>query len=353
MDAFFASVEQRDHPELKGKPVVVGGAEARGVVAAASYEARKFGIHSAMPSLKAKQLCPHLIFVDGNISRYKEVSKSIREIFYRYTDMVEPLSLDEAFLDVTENKQGIALAVDIAKRIKKEIADELRLTSSVGISYNKFLAKIASDFRKPDGICTIHPSQAEEFISRLPIESFWGVGKATATRMHALGIHHGRDLRERDLLFLVRHFGKMGSIYYDFARGIDMRPVESDWVRKSVGCEKTFHSDITKEEAVEMELPPLAEELVKRLTRANFQGNTMTLKLKFPDFTQRTRSTTVPSVLTNLDEIIALSQTLLEEIDTGGSPFRLMGLSVSNPRDDQHAGKDWEQLWFKFQFPQD
>lgn len=348
MDAFYASVEQRDHPEFRGKPLVVGRPEARDVVSAASYEARKFGIHSAMPSLRALQLCPHLIFAPANMPRYKEASRAIHEIFHRYTDVIEPLSLDEAFLDVTENKHNIPLAVDIAKRIKSEISSELNLTASAGISYNKFLAKIASDYRKPNGICTIHPSQAEAFIASLPIESFWGVGKATALRMHRLGIMNGADLRERDLLFLVRHFGKMGSVYYDFSRGIDQRPVESTWVRKSVGCEQTFDVDITREQAMESELGTVAEELVKRLSRSGFQGNTMTLKLKFPDFSQRTKSTTVSDILTESNEIMALAQTLLEEIDTGGRSFRLLGLSVSNPR-EENSGKDWEQLWLNFE----
>lgn len=261
MDAFYASIEQRDHPEYRGKPIAVGRAEMRGVVAAASYEARRFGVRSAMPSMKAIKLCPKLIFTRNRMDVYKAVSAQIHEIFHRYTDLVEPLSLDEAFLDVTENKPGIPLAVEIARRIKKEIRQELRLTASAGVSYNKFLAKIASDYRKPDGLFTIHPSRAAEFIARLPIESFWGVGQATAARMHSLSITNGAQLRERDQEFLVRHFGKIGILFYNFARGIDERPVESSRIRKSVGCEQTYREDVTKTQALENSLPILAEEL--------------------------------------------------------------------------------------------
>ena len=210
MDAFYASIEQRDHPEYRGKPIAVGRPEMRGVVAAASYEARRFGVRSAMPSMKALKLCPHLIFTRNRMDVYKAVSAQIHAIFHRYTDLVEPLSLDEAFLDVTENKPGIPLAVDIARRIKKEIRRELHLTASAGVSYNKFLAKIASDYRKPDGLFTIHPSRAEKFIAALPIEAFWGVGHATAERMRALSITNGAQLRARDKEFLIRHFGKTG-----------------------------------------------------------------------------------------------------------------------------------------------
>lgn len=240
MDAFYASVEQRDNPELRGKPLAVGHAEERGVVAAASYEARRYGVRSAMSSQKAKRLCPQLIFVHGRMDVYKEVSRRIHEIFHTYTDIIEPLSLDEAFLDVTENKTDIPLAVDIAKEIKKQIREELGLIASAGVSYNKFLAKVASDYRKPDGLCTIHPDQALEFISRLPIESFWGVGPVTARRMHSIGIHSGRELQTCTLEMLTRQFGKAGQLYYDFARGIDLRPVEAVRIRKSVGCEHTL-----------------------------------------------------------------------------------------------------------------
>ena len=227
MDAFYASVEQRDNPELRGKPLAVGHAEERGVVAAASYEARRYGVHSAMSSQKAKRLCPQLIFVHGRMDVYKAVSRQIHEIFHEYTDIIEPLSLDEAFLDVTENKKGISLAVDIAKEIKQKIREQLNLVASAGVSYNKFLAKIASDYRKPDGLCTIHPEQALDFIARLPIESFWGVGPVTAKKMHLLGIRNGFQLRKCSLEMLTAHFGKVGALYYECARGIDERPVEA------------------------------------------------------------------------------------------------------------------------------
>lgn len=337
MDAFYASIEQRDHPEYRGKPLAVGHAEGRGVVAAASYEARKFGVRSAMPSYKALELCPHLIFAPGRMDVYKQASLHLREIFRRYTDIIEPLSLDEAFLDVTENKKDIPLAIDIAREIKEAIRKELDLTASAGISYNKFLAKIASDYKKPDGLCTIHPSKALEFIERLPIESFWGVGRATAERMHSLGITNGKILREKEPEFLIRHFGKMGVLYYHFSRGVDDRPVEASRERKSVGCEHTFRQDVKREDAMHYELREIAGELTGRLQRSGFRGNTLTLKMKFPDFTQRTKSITLPDTITELEEILLLSQTLLREIETGGQPFRLLGLTVSNPREE---GKD-------------
>ena len=260
MDAFYASVEQRDNPDLRGKPIAVGHAEERGVVSAASYEARRFGVRSAMSSQKAKRLCPQLIFVRGRMEVYKEVSRQIHEIFHEYTDVIEPISLDEAFLDVTENKPGIALAVDIAKEIKQKIRERLHLVASAGVSYNKFLAKIASDYRKPDGLCTIHPDQALDFIARLPVESFWGVGPVTAKRMHALGIHNGAQLRACTEDYLVREFGKVGTLYYDFARGIDLRPVEAVRVRKSIGCERTLERDISRRSSVIIELYHVAVE---------------------------------------------------------------------------------------------
>lgn len=254
MDAFYASVEQRDNPELRGKPLAVGHAEERGVVAAASYEARRYGVRSAMASQKAKRLCPQLIFVPGRMDVYKSVSRQIHEIFHEYTDIIEPLSLDEAFLDVTENKKDISLAVDIAKEIKQKIREQLNLVASAGVSYNKFLAKIASDYRKPDGLCTIHPEQALDFIARLPIESFWGVGPVTAKKMHLLGIHNGLQLRKCSLEMLTAHFGKAGALYYECSRGIDERPVEAIRIRKSIGCERTLERDISARSSVIIEL---------------------------------------------------------------------------------------------------
>ena len=349
MDAFYASIEQRDHPEYRGKPIAVGRPEMRGVVAAASYEARRFGVRSAMPSMKALKLCPHLIFTRNRMDVYKAVSAQIHAIFHRYTDLVEPLSLDEAFLDVTENKPGIPLAVDIARRIKKEIRRELHLTASAGVSYNKFLAKIASDYRKPDGLFTIHPSRAEKFIAALPIEAFWGVGNATAERMRALSITNGAQLRARDKEFLIRHFGKTGAIFYNFARGVDDRPVEPSRMRKSVGCEETYRENVTRAEALEQRLPLLAEELAGRLARSSFRGNTLTLKVKFPDFVQKTRCATVPEILTEKEGILPLARTLMEELDSGDRTFRLLGLSVSHPQEEQRQGI-WEQLWLELEY---
>ncbi len=349
MDAFYASVEQRDHPEFCGKPLAVGHAEERGVVAAASYEARRYGVRSAMPSLKAKRLCPHLIFVPGRMDVYKSVSGQIHEIFHDYTDVIEPLSLDEAFLDVTENKKNIPLAVDIAKEIKRRVWEELSLVASAGVSYNKFLAKIASDYRKPDGLCTIHPEQALDFIARLPIESFWGVGPVTAKKMHALGIHNGLQLRAYSLETLKSYFGKAGALYYEFARGVDERPVEPVRIRKSIGCEHTLEKDVSIYSSVIIELYHVAVELVERLKRKEFHGNTLTLKIKFHDFTQITRSVTQAVELTTLDSILPLAKELMKHVDYANHPIRLIGLSVSNPKEVMENGyAQWEQLSFKF-----
>lgn len=349
MDAFFASVEQRDNPELRGKPIAVGHSEQRGVVAAASYEARKYGVRSAMSSLKAKRLCPHLIFVPGRMGVYSSVSKQIHEIFHEYTDVIEPLSIDEAFLDVTENKPDIPLAVDIAKEIKQKIRQQLNLVASAGVSYNKFLAKIASDCRKPDGLCTIHPDQALDFIARLPIESFWGVGPVTAKKMHSLGIHNGKLLRECSLEMLTRQFGKAGYIYYDFSRGIDDRPVEAVRIRKSVGCEHTLEKDISRKSSVIIELYHVTRELIERIERTSFRGNTLTLKIKFHDFNQITRSLTKPSPLYTLDQILPLAKELLQGVEYETYPIRLIGLSVSHPKDETDEQRGiWEQLSFEF-----
>ena len=348
MDAFYASVEQRDNPSLRGKPIAVGHAEERGVVAAASYEARRYGVRSAMSSAKAKRLCPSLIFVRGRMDVYKEVSRQIHEIFHEYTDIIEPISLDEAFLDVTENKPGIELAVDIAKEIKQKIRERLHLVASAGVSYNKFLAKIASDYRKPDGLCTIHPAQALDFIAGLPIESFWGVGPVTAKRMHALGIHNGLQLRACSPDRLLREFGKVGSVYYDFARGIDLRPVEAVRIRKSIGCERTLEKDVSLRSSVIIELYHVAVELVSRLEKKDFRGNTLTLKIKFHDFRQITRSLTQSRELTTLDVILPLAKQLLQEVDYAEHPIRLIGLSVSNPREETGGHGVWGQLSFDF-----
>ena len=352
MDAFYASVEQRDNPELKGLPVAVGHAGERGVVSAASYEARKYGVHSAMASTRAMRLCPDLIFLPGRMEVYKEVSDHIHSIFHDYTDIVEPLALDEAFLDVTTNKLGIPLATDIAREIKRRIHEELHLTASAGISYNKFLAKIASDYRKPDGLCTIHPDKALDFIAHLPIESFWGVGKVTARRMRALGILTGRELREWSLDGLTREFGKAGKLYYDFSRGIDLRPVEALRVRKSIGCERTLEHDINTRASVIVELYHTAEELIRRLKNKDFHGNTLTLKIKYHDFTQITRSITQDKDLLTMKVILPLAKRLLAEVSYEDRPIRLIGLSVSNPReeeDDTLPHCTWEQLTLPFE----
>ena len=331
MDAFYASVEQRDHPEYRGRPLAVGRPEGRGVVAAASYEARRYGIRSAMPSVTARRLCPELIFIPGRMEVYREVSRQIHRIFREYTDLVEPIAFDEAFLDVTRNKKGIPLAVDVARAVKRQIRDELGLVASAGVSYNKFLAKIASDYRKPDGLCTIHPDRAAAFIARLPIEAFWGIGRVTARKMHEMGIHDGAALRECPPDFLTGRFGKAGRLYYEFAHGIDLRPVVASRVRKSVGCETTFPYDLTSFDAMTDELYKLAAKLNGRLDRAGFRGNTLTLKIKFADFRLQTRSLSPGYELFASAEIFPLATALLRDAGIEGHPVRLLGLSVGNP----------------------
>ena len=347
MDAFYASVEQRDDPSLRGKPVGIGSEDRRGVLCTASYEARKYGVHSAMSGVQAKRLCPELIFLPPDFKKYKQVSQQVHEIFHRYTDLVEPLSLDEAYLDVTQNKQGIELAVDIAKRIKQEIYDELHLTASAGVSFNKFLAKVASDFRKPDGITVIHPSRAMRFIDKLPITDFWGVGHKTAETMHAMGIFNGVDLRQLSRLRLRQVFGKAGETYYNFARAIDPRPVEPHWVRKSVGCERTFEEDSSNPNVLLTELYRLVLELVERLKKNDFKGRTLTLKVKFHDFTQITRSRTAPHILRKKEDILPIAKALLSEVNYSGRPIRLLGVQVSNMNDEPHRPQ-WIQLELPF-----
>lgn len=349
MDAFYASVEQRDYPEYRGKPLAVGYAEERGVVAAASYEARRYGVRSAMSSQKAKRLCPQLIFVPGRMDVYSSVSKQLHEIFHEYTDIIEPISLDEAFLDVTENKKNMPLAVDIAKEIKSLVWERLNLVASAGISYNKFLAKIASDYRKPDGLCTIHPEQAIDFISNLSIESFWGVGPVTAKKMHFFGIRNGLQLRKCSLEMLTANFGKVGALYYYCSRGIDERPVEAIRIRKSIGCERTLERDISAHSSVIIELYHVTVELIERLRRNEFKGNVLTLKIKFHDFNQITRSITQPHELTTMDRILPLAKELLKSVEYEQYPIRLIGLSVSNPKEHtDEQSVTWEQLSFEF-----
>lgn len=335
MDAFFASVEQRDNPELHGKPIAVGYDGPRGVVSTASYEARPYGIHSAMSIAQAKRRCPDLIIVPCHFERYKEVSRQIHEVFHEYTDLVEPISLDEAFLDVTENKKGIALAVDIAKDIKQKIFERTSLTASAGISYNKLLAKIASDMRKPNGIYIVHPERAMNFIARLPIEKLWGIGPKTAIKMHEMGVFTGEQLRNISYNHLVQVFGKMGKVYYDFSRGIDERPVVISRERKSVGCERTFLEDLHVKSKIVIELYHITLELVERLSRSKFEGRTLTLKLKWDATTQITRSLTQEKILRTKEEILPLAKQLLRETEYETRPIRLMGLSVSSPTNDE------------------
>lgn len=337
MDAFFASVEQHDDPSLCGVPLAVGFDGPRGVVSTASYEARRYGVHSAMAVSTAKRRCPSLRLVMPRMDRYKEVSRQVHEIFADYTDLIEPLSIDEAFLDVTVNNHGIALATDVAKEIKNRIREKTGLTASAGVSYNKFLAKIASDYRKPDGLFVVHPDRALDFIAALPIEKFWGVGPKTAERMHHIGIFTGGQLRQVSRQHLVQVFGKAGNIYYDFARGIDPRPVVVERERKSVGCEQTFLEDLHIQSAILIELYHVVLELERRITRSGFQGHTLTLKMKWGNMTQITRSLTLSRVLRTKDDILPLAKQLLRQTDYLSRPVRLMGLSVSNPQDDAQA----------------
>ena len=351
MDAFFASVEQRNHPELRGKPIAVAHDEPRGVVSTASYEARKFGVRSAMPVVTAKRMCPSLVLVPPHFDEYKAVSAQIHSIFHDYTDLIEPISIDEAFLDVTVNKKNLPLAVDIAQEIRQRIRQELHLTASAGVSYNKFLAKIASDYRKPDGLTVIHPDRAQEFIRTLRIEQFWGVGAKTAEKMHFMGIFTGRDLLECSQKHLQEVFGKAGLTYYNFARGIDLRPVESEYVRKSVGCEQTFADDISTRAAVTIELYHAILELVRRIKKEQFEGRTLTLKVKYANFAQITRSLTQQGILTTKDEILPLAKRLLKSVSfSAAHPIRLLGLSVSNPSVEANIHREeWVEGFLEFE----
>jgi len=349
MDQFFAAVEQHDQPALKGMPIAVGHDAERGVVSTASYEARRFGVHSAQSIQVAKRLCPQLIIVEPHFQRYKEVSAQLHEIFHDYTDLIEPISLDEAFLDVTHNKKEMALGVDIAREIKQRIFETTGLTASAGVSYCKFLAKIASDWRKPDGLTVIHPDKALDFISQLKVEKIWGIGPKTAEKLHRMGIFTGADLRAQSLIHLTEEFGKMGQVFYDFARGIDPRPVVSEWERKSVSCERTFEKDISELSAVTIELYHTVLELERRIAKNAFEGRTLTLKVKFLDFQQITRSITVDHILRTKDQILPLAKQLLSQVEFQSHPIRLIGLGVSNQKDDQPPKKArWIQLELQF-----
>src|SRR5215472_15611600 len=330
MDAFYASVEQRDNPELRGKPVAVGGARERGVVAAASYEARKFGVHSAMPSVTAKRKCPDLIFVKPRFDAYKAISLQIRQVFAEYTPIIEPLSLDEAYLDVTENLKGIRSATQIAEEIRTRIRTETELTASAGVSYNKFLAKLASDHRKPDGLFVITPEMGPVFVETLPVRKFHGVGPATARRMEQLGIKSGLDLRAPTLAFLQQYFGKAGSYYYWAARGIDERPVRADRIRKSVGAENTFPIDLFTYEAARDALQEIAEKVWGYCERSGIRGRTVTLKVKFANFRVITRSHTGQMQVRTLGELEQLGDALLEPLFPVAKGIRLLGISLSS-----------------------
>jgi len=330
MDAFFASVEQRDHPEYKGMPVIVGGLpDKRGVVAACSYEARQFGIHSAMPSSTAYRLCPRAIFLRPRIDIYREVSIIIQTIFKRYTDLVEPLSLDEAYLDVTECGEFQGSATLIARSIKKTIKEETELTASAGISYNKFLAKIASDMDKPDGLYLITPEQGEKFVEQLEVRKFHGVGKATEAKMKALGISTGADLRQWQENNLIKEFGKAGRYYFQIARGIDHRPVRNNRIRKSIGSETTFQEDLSDIDVMLSKLRGLAEKVFSKLCEKELSARTVTLKVKYNNFELVTRSITRENSLKNADDMMCILSELIQKTEAGGRKVRLLGVSVS------------------------
>ncbi|MCB9360825.1 MAG: DNA polymerase IV [Flavobacteriales bacterium] len=346
MDAFYASVEQRDNPELVGKPIAVGGSKERGVVAAASYEARKYGVRSAMPSITAYKKCPHIIFVKPRFDAYKEASRQIHEVFAEYTDLIEPLSLDEAYLDVTENKKNLEFAMDVAQEIKEQIKAKTGLTASAGISYNKFLAKIASDYNKPDGFYVITPKMAPSFVEELKIEKFFGVGKVTAQKMHKHAIFKGSDLKNKSLYDLERWFGKSGKYYYNVSRGIDNRLVNPNRIRKSIAAERTYNKDISTEVVLIERINEVADILIKRLGKTETNGKSLTLKVKYADFKQITRSKTLPEPIPHekIKEMSADLIKLIPEIEKG---IRLLGLQISNfeqDNNDQFLG----QLEFDF-----
>ncbi len=346
MDAFYASVEQRDNPELRGKPVAVGGAAARGVVAAASYEARKYGVHSAMPSVTAKRKCPDLIFVRPRFDVYRAVSQQIREIFAEYTPAIEPLSLDEAYLDVTHNLRGMEIATEIAEEIRAKIKATTNLTASAGVSYNKFLAKMASDQRKPDGLFVITPKNGPAFVEALPVKKFHGVGPATAERMKRLGIETGLDLRQHTLAFLQEHFGKSGPYFYGIARGIDERRVQPDRVRKSVGAEDTFVEDIFEFEPACAELQPLTDKVWRYCEAQGMSGKTVTVKVKYSDFTQATRSRTLSAPIAGAPEMLEVAVSLLSSVHPFKRGVRLLGVTLSSLNGNEEEVRSQLELSF-------
>ncbi len=340
MDAFFASVEQRDNPELRGKPVAVGGAGGRGVVAAASYEARRFGVRSAMPSVTAKRLCPDLIFVRHRFDAYKEASRQIREIFHHYTPLVEPLSLDEAYLDITADLQAVGSATRTAQLIRERIRAETNLTASAGVSYNKFLAKLASDQNKPDGLCVIRPGEGAAFVQSLPIRRFHGVGPKGAEKMARLGIETGADLAAKDLAWLKAHFGSFGDYLYRAARGIDLRPVRANRIRKSVGGERTFSTDQHEPDELRETLERIIGIVWDSVERTRARGRTVTLKMKYNDFRSITRAHSVPHFVSDADEFAAIARDLLEAQLPLPLPIRLMGLTLSNLEQDAQVAAE-------------
>lgn len=353
MDAFYASVEQMDNPELKGKPLAVGGSEVRGVVSAASYEARKFGVRSAISGIQAKKLCPDLIFVRPRFDRYKEISKKIRKIFHDYTDLVEPLSLDEAYLDVTENKKGNPSATLIAQEIRKRIFEEVGLTASAGISVNKFVAKIASDYNKPNGQKTVNPDEVEAFLEKLDIKKFYGVGKVTAEKMYQLGIFTGYDLKQKSLEYLEKHFGNSGFHYYQICRGIHNSAVKPNRKIKSVGAERTFGENLSSEIFMEERLQSIAKELEKRLQKSKISGKTITLKIKYSDFTLQTRSKTLPYFVSDKNIILDVAKDLLYQERLRNS-VRLLGISIHNLNNEEKTKTTLPQksvsVQLKFEF---
>lgn len=341
MDAFYASVEQRNNQELRGKPVIVGGSpRSRGVVAACSYEARKYGIHSAMASSIAQRLCPHAIFIQGNFDEYNSVSEQIGEIFHEYTDLVEPLSLDEAYLDVTENLHGITYATQIAREIRRRILEKTRLTASAGVSYNKFLAKVASDYNKPDGMTVITPDMASDFIEALPIGKFHGIGKVTEKRMLELGIKTGYDLKRISRDSLKGIFGKVGDYYYDISHGTDDRPVEPDYIRKSIGKEVTLQEDISDRVFMHEVLDSLAGRVSRALEKHGSKGRTITLKVKYADFQSISRSVSLVEYMNSMDLLLDNAKTLLEKTEAGDRKVRLLGISVSNLDSEEDEYED-------------
>jgi DNA polymerase-4 len=350
MDAFYASVEQRDNPELRGKPIAVGGGETRGVVSAASYEARKFGVRSAMSGYLAKKKCPQLIFVKTNFDKYRAVSAQIRKIFYDYTNLVEPLSLDEAYLDVTVNKKGNPSATMIAAEIRKRIFEETGLTASAGISINKFIAKVASDYNKPNGQKTVNPDEVIEFLENLPIGKFYGVGKVTEEKMYQLGIFTGKDLKEKSVEYLTEHFGKSGSYYYYVVRGIHNSEVKPDRIAKSVGTEHTFNENLVSEVFMEEKLEQIAGELERRLKKKKIAGKTVTLKIKYSDFTVQTRSKTIQYFISDKSLIMEAVKELLYQ-EKPKESVRLLGISLSNLNTDaENKVKKQVAVQLKFDF---